>query len=168
MTWDLHYPGSQADAVIQHNRSMLQAQRALGFLTPRQLARRQQTHLFYHTAQLNQNYNMFYKTVHCTRTLLSAIQLQFVFTKVCKMYKNTPEHAFIAIFQHSWTEIILLPFSIVQSVTAMKITSKTGTLTQGQSSFSKEYCHVTLEKDVEMMSKLLSHLTRVGLFRFWY
>ncbi len=50
MTWDLHYPGSQADAVIQHNRSMLQAQRALGFLTPRQLARRQQTHVFHHTA----------------------------------------------------------------------------------------------------------------------
>lgn len=109
-------------------------------LQPRQLARRWQTHLFYQTVQLNQNHNMFYKTVHCTWTQPSAIQLQYIL-KTCKMHKNTPENALTAIFQHSWTQIILLLFSTLQSVTVTITTSKT--LTQGQSSFFKASCHVT-------------------------
>lgn len=60
---------------------------------------------------------MFNTTVHCTHEL-SAIQLQHAL-----MHENS-------LFQHSWTQIIiLLLFSILQSVSPIKITSTIETFT---------------------------------------
>lgn len=76
---------------------------------------------------------IFNTIVHRTRTWPSAIQLQHAL-----MHENT-------LFQHSWTQIIiiLLPFSILQSVSPMKITSTIVTFTSRSVLLFTACCHIT-------------------------